>query len=341
MRHPASLVRLLLTIYRGRPVIARSMRVANEGRQPVELTTAISASLDLPDADWHLAQLTGAWGRECHVTDAPLMRGRRALASRHGASSHYQNPFLLLRRPATTEDSGEAIGLSLVYSGNFLAEVEVDPFDYGPRAPRPGPRDVLLAAGSRARSSRRPRPCWPGVRRAWVASRRPTTGSTASASCAAPGGTARVPSSSTAGKGSTTTSTRTGWSRWPPPRRTSASSSSSSMTAGSASATTTPPRSATGPSMLASCPPACPRSCGASTTWPGLRDLDRAGDGQPPQPPLRGPPRVGRRHPWPDPLGAAQPVRAGPLEPSRSSITSSRPWARSWPARRSPTSSGT
>ena len=89
----------------------------------------MSASLDLPDADWHLAQLTGAWGRECHVTEAPLVRGRRALASRHGSSSHYQNPFLLLRRPATTEASGEAIGISLVYSGNFLAEVEVDAFD--------------------------------------------------------------------------------------------------------------------------------------------------------------------------------------------------------------------
>ncbi len=123
------LVGLLLTIYRDRPVIVRSLRVVNEGREALELGTAMSASLDLPDADWHLAQLTGAWGRECHVTEAPLVRGRRALASRHGTSSHYQNPFLLLRRPATTEASGEAIGLSLVYSGNFLAEVEVDPFD--------------------------------------------------------------------------------------------------------------------------------------------------------------------------------------------------------------------
>ena len=120
---------LLLTIYRQRPLIVRSLRIVNEGSQPVELTTAMSACLDLPDADWHLAQLTGAWGRECHVTDARLIRGRRALASQHGSSSHYQNPFLLLRRPATTEASGEAIGISLVYSGNFLAEVEVDAFD--------------------------------------------------------------------------------------------------------------------------------------------------------------------------------------------------------------------
>ncbi|HEY7589564.1 MAG TPA: alpha-galactosidase, partial [Candidatus Limnocylindrales bacterium] len=48
--------------------------------------------------------------------------------SLRGASSHHHTPFLVLRRPATTEDRGEAIGFSLVYSGNFLAEAEVDPF---------------------------------------------------------------------------------------------------------------------------------------------------------------------------------------------------------------------
>ena len=33
-----------------------------------------------------------------------------------------------MRRASTTESEGEAYGLSLVYSGNFLAEAEVDPF---------------------------------------------------------------------------------------------------------------------------------------------------------------------------------------------------------------------
>ena len=35
---------------------------------------------------------------------------------------------MALRRAATTEDHGEAIGVALVYSGNFLAEVEVESF---------------------------------------------------------------------------------------------------------------------------------------------------------------------------------------------------------------------
>jgi alpha-galactosidase len=119
-------VRLLTTIYAHRPVVTRSMRVINEGPSDVKLNTAMSAALDLPDRDWHLLQLVGEWSREMHVVDAPLTAGTRSLRSQRGSSGHQQNPFILLRRPSTTEAAGEAIGLSLVYSGNFLAEVEVD-----------------------------------------------------------------------------------------------------------------------------------------------------------------------------------------------------------------------
>lgn len=127
--HSRLAVKLLTTIYHDRPVITRSMRVINGGSADVKVTTAMSAVLDLPDPDWHLVQLTGAWGRECHITEAPLIRGTRAVSSQRGSSGHQQNPFLLLRRPSTNEAAGEAIGLSLVYSGNFLAQVEVDPYD--------------------------------------------------------------------------------------------------------------------------------------------------------------------------------------------------------------------
>ena len=45
-----------------------------------------------------------------------------------GCSSHHFNPFLALKRPDTTELSGEVYGFSLVYSGNFLAQADVDPY---------------------------------------------------------------------------------------------------------------------------------------------------------------------------------------------------------------------
>ncbi|MBF6605472.1 MAG: alpha-galactosidase [Chloroflexi bacterium] len=121
----ATVVRLLTTIFRDEPAIARSLHVRNDGAAPLRLRTVMSASLDLPDSDWILLTLSGAWARERHVIRRPLAPGRQSVSSRRGASGHEHDPSLVVARPATTESCGEAIGLSLVYSGNFLAEAEV------------------------------------------------------------------------------------------------------------------------------------------------------------------------------------------------------------------------
>jgi alpha-galactosidase len=120
---------LTYTIFRGSPVIARSARIYNDGGTPVRLTGAMSAALDLPDARWDFLQLSGAWARETHVVTRRLRPGRQSVGSDRGSSSHIHNPFIALHRATTTEEEGEAYGFSLVYSGNFVAEAEVDPFD--------------------------------------------------------------------------------------------------------------------------------------------------------------------------------------------------------------------
>jgi alpha-galactosidase len=62
------------------------------------------------------------------VIERPLVVGRQSISSSRGSSSHVHNPFLALTRTTTTEEHGEALGIALVYSGNFLAEVEAEPF---------------------------------------------------------------------------------------------------------------------------------------------------------------------------------------------------------------------
>jgi alpha-galactosidase len=122
------LVTLSYTIFRDVPVLARSARLRNDGRAPLGISAAMSLVLDLPDAGWELIHLSGSWARERHVRTRPLVMGRQSISSARGSSSHVHNPFLCLRRSSTTEEHGEAIGVALVYSGNFLAEVEVEPF---------------------------------------------------------------------------------------------------------------------------------------------------------------------------------------------------------------------
>jgi alpha-galactosidase len=123
-------VRVVLkySLFRDYPVVARSMVVENGNAATIRVLCAMSASVDLPDAEWELLTLSGGWARECKANRRRLVQGTQGVYSLRGASSHQHNPFMALLRPGTTEDYGEAYGLGLVYSGNFLAEVEVDAF---------------------------------------------------------------------------------------------------------------------------------------------------------------------------------------------------------------------
>ena len=122
-------LQLLYTIFAGEGVIARSARFENDGEETVHLTRAMSLCMDLPDHDYEWLQFSGAWSRERHLRTRRLEYGIQAIDSMRGHSSHEQNPFVILKRPHADEFQGEAIGFSLVYSGNFLAQAEVDAHD--------------------------------------------------------------------------------------------------------------------------------------------------------------------------------------------------------------------
>ncbi|MFL6557729.1 MAG: alpha-galactosidase, partial [Bacillus sp. (in: firmicutes)] len=55
--------------------------------------------------------------------------GIQSISSLRGASSHHHNPFLALKRPESTEHTGEVYGFNFIYSSNFLMQIEVDHYD--------------------------------------------------------------------------------------------------------------------------------------------------------------------------------------------------------------------
>lgn len=118
-------VDLHYSLFRDYPVVARRATVRNMGGRPIRLERALSASVDLQDADWDLIQFSGAWSRERHETRRRLVQGQQYVSSTRGQSSHQQNPAIILARPDATETAGEAYGFALVYSGNFQAGADV------------------------------------------------------------------------------------------------------------------------------------------------------------------------------------------------------------------------
>lgn len=117
---------LSYTIFEALPVVTRSVRFKNCGSEKLKLNRAMSLCLDLPDAVYDMTDLTGAWARERSVKTHRIHQGVQSIHSMRGHSSHQFNPFLALKRPETDEFSGEVIGISLIYSGNFLAQAEAD-----------------------------------------------------------------------------------------------------------------------------------------------------------------------------------------------------------------------
>ena len=120
---------LFYTVFRDYRVITRSSRFINRGDKTLILTRAMSLSLDFADRNYDMHYLGGKWTRECHLKKRSLEAGIQSIGSSRGASSSILNPFFSLARKNTDEHMGEVWGFSLVYSGNFLGQVEVNQDD--------------------------------------------------------------------------------------------------------------------------------------------------------------------------------------------------------------------
>ncbi len=119
-------LKLYYTLFAQGGILARSAHFSNQGTEAVHLLKAMSLCMDLPDCDYDWIQFSGAWARERHPRVRHLEQGIQSVGSMRGHSSHEHNPFLILKRPAADEFQGEVLGFSLIYSGNFLAQAEVD-----------------------------------------------------------------------------------------------------------------------------------------------------------------------------------------------------------------------
>ncbi|WP_322198891.1 alpha-galactosidase [Acutalibacter intestini] len=117
---------LLYTVFENHGAMARSVRLENTGSAPVDLERAFSLCLDLPGMNYDLVHMYGRWAKENTVVRHPLQHGIQAIGSKRGMTSSNHNPFAALCRQGSTEEQGQVMGVSLVYSGNFSIEIEVD-----------------------------------------------------------------------------------------------------------------------------------------------------------------------------------------------------------------------
>ncbi|SEK19137.1 alpha-galactosidase [Carnobacterium iners] len=120
---------LKYTTFENYAVLVKSSEVVNHSLDNMKIEKIMSMSLDLPNADYELIHLNGTWARETQLTRETIQPGIKLIDSKRGASSHQQNPFFAILDSNTNENHGEVYGFSLVYSGNFAAEIQNDAYN--------------------------------------------------------------------------------------------------------------------------------------------------------------------------------------------------------------------
>ncbi len=110
-------------------VIVRSVNIKNGGRDDIHLTRALSASMDFENNDYDVMTLYGDWAKEGQINRYPLSYGGHTVESCSGKTSPLNQPFMALLSKGADQDHGEVVAMHFVYSGNFLAKVQLEHYD--------------------------------------------------------------------------------------------------------------------------------------------------------------------------------------------------------------------
>lgn len=120
---------LLYSVFNDTDVIARSVKIINNGEAPIYLTKVMSACIDMDNEGYEMITLHGSWARERAIQCSPVMKGKQGVSSIRGESGHQVHPFIAWKSQTATQESGDIYGMHFIYSGNFMAQIELSQFD--------------------------------------------------------------------------------------------------------------------------------------------------------------------------------------------------------------------
>ncbi|EEJ72039.1 alpha-galactosidase [Lactobacillus ultunensis] len=119
-------LKLTYSIFSDVAAVVRKAEIHNYSDQQYFIENMQSGVLDLPESNYDFLQLSGAWIKERHIRRRPLEQGITKVESLRGATSHQANPFVALVDKNVSNDHGEIFASNLIYSGNFVSQVQVD-----------------------------------------------------------------------------------------------------------------------------------------------------------------------------------------------------------------------
>lgn len=116
---------LIYTFFSKSDCVTRRVKIDNQSEGSIIVSKVMSLMIDLPDKNYNMHTFDGLWIKERHENIKKLVSGLYVNDSTTGSSSNRHNPLIILSRENCTEESGECIGINLIYSGNHYEAVEV------------------------------------------------------------------------------------------------------------------------------------------------------------------------------------------------------------------------
>ncbi len=128
LEDPVTNIRVILYygVLEKEDIITRAVKVENASNEKIRLEKAMSVCLDFNQNQFDWIHFYGRHAMERQTERNPLYHGKQSVGSIRGASSHHHNPFVILCDRHATEEQGDCYGMMFLYSGCFLAEIEVD-----------------------------------------------------------------------------------------------------------------------------------------------------------------------------------------------------------------------
>lgn len=118
------MITLRYLVFKESNVIARSVKV-HQHPKLASLERIMSLNLDLYNQNFEVLTTYGTWANEVHLSSHKVEPGTYKVSTIAGPSSNRHNPFMILKTPQATLDSGSYYGVNLIYSGPFEVSVNL------------------------------------------------------------------------------------------------------------------------------------------------------------------------------------------------------------------------
>jgi len=117
---------LTYNVFAKENIITRQTFIKNLNNEEITIKKAYSICLDMRNDNYNLKSFHGHWANEMNEYNQKLIIGSYLNGTISGVSSNRCNPFFIVYKDGCLENSGEAYGFNLIYSGNHQEYIEID-----------------------------------------------------------------------------------------------------------------------------------------------------------------------------------------------------------------------